>query len=325
MIGDHCSAIIGDALMKGFRFDKEKAWTYMRKNAFEIPADYKEYADGKGRRALRTYMEYGYIPLEDEVLEAFHKREQVSRTLEYAYDDWVLSQVALKLGHEPDYRELRERARNYTNVFNPEKGWVCGRFTDGTFTGDFDPGKPVSWITEGTPKQYTWSVQHDVNGLAELMGGREPFFLKLKSFIDNHEYWHGNEPSHHIPYLFNYAGRWDLTQKTVKEILQSDYGSNAGGISGNDDSGQMAAWYVFSAMGFYPVCPGSNEYQLSSPVFPKVTLKLDKKYYPGRKFILETSGNPADGIFSKVFLNGKQTGTVLTHEVIKKGGTLVFK
>jgi putative alpha-1,2-mannosidase len=159
----------------------------------------------------------------------------------------------------------------------------------------------------------------------DLMGGKEAFTLKLKDFIDKREYWHGNEPSHHIPYLFNFAGRWDLTQKTVKEILKTNYNSNAGGISGNDDSGQMSAWYVFSAMGFYPVCPGSNEYQLSSPIFRKVTLNLDKRYYPGRKFILETNGNPTDGIFSKVFLNGKETGTVLMHDAIRKGGKLVFK
>jgi predicted alpha-1,2-mannosidase len=325
MIGDHCSAILGDAMMKGFRFDYEKAYTYMRQNAFKIPTDYSEYVDGKGRRSLRTYLEFGYIPLEDEVLEAFHKREQVSRTLEYAYDDWVLAQVAKKLEKDADYRELTERARNYANVFDPTRGWVCGRYTDGNFIEEFDAGKPVSWITEGTPRQYTWYVPQDVQGLMEIMGGKEIFLQKLQNFIDNKEYWHGNEPSHHIPYLFNYAGRWDLTQKTVKELLTSEYSNNAGGLSGNDDSGQLSAWYVFSAMGFYPVCPGSNEYQMSSPLFNKVTLQLDKKYYSGRKFTLENQGNPTDAIYTKVLLNGKETGTVLMHDEIKKGGTLVFK
>jgi putative alpha-1,2-mannosidase len=159
----------------------------------------------------------------------------------------------------------------------------------------------------------------------EIMGGTDIFLKKLQSFIDNREYWHGNEPSHHIPYLFNYAGRWDLTQKTVKDLLNSEYSDNAGGLSGNDDSGQLSAWYVFSAMGFYPVCPGSNEYQLSSPLFRKVTLNLDRKFYSGRKFTLENQGNPSDAIYTKVFLNGKEKGTVLMHDDIKKGGKLVFK
>jgi predicted alpha-1,2-mannosidase len=325
MIGDHCSAILGDAIMKGFPVDLEPAWTAMRKNAFETPSDYAEYVDGKGRRALKSYREYGYIPLEDEVLEAFHKREQVSRTLEYAYDDWVLARVAQKLGHDKEFRELSDRALNYRNVFDPEKGWVCGKFADDTFTQDFDAGKPVSWITEGTPKHYTWYVPQDIPGLMEVMGGKDNYLQKLQQFIDNKEYWHGNEPSHHIPYLFNWADRWDLTQATVKHLLKSEYTTSAGGLSGNDDSGQLSAWYVFSAMGFYPVCPGSNEYQLSSPAFRKVTLRLDRKFYPGGKFVLETPENKTDTIFSSVSLNGKQTGTVLRHGDIRKGGKMEFK
>lgn len=324
MIGDHCTAILGDAIMKGFPVDPDRAWTAMRKNAFESPADVEEYVDGKGRRSLKSYRQYGYIPLEDEVLEAFHKREQVSRTLEYAYDDWVLAQVAQKLGYDKEFRELSDRAMNYSNVFDTEKGWVCGKFADETFTQDFDAGKPVSWITEGTPKHYTWYVPQDIPGLMELMGGKEKYLEKLQQFIDNKEYWHGNEPSHHIPYLFNYADRWDLTQQTVKHLLKSEYTTTAGGLSGNDDSGQLSAWYVFSAMGFYPVCPGSNEYQLSSPAFRKVTLKLDKKFYSGGSFVLETSGNNSDSIFSSVNLNGKKTGTILNHNDLKKGGKLVF-
>lgn len=324
MIGDHCTAILGDAIMKGFPVDPDRAWTAMRKNAFESPADVEEYVDGKGRRSLKSYRQYGYIPLEDEVLEAFHKREQVSRTLEYAYDDWVLAQVAQKLGYDKEFRELSDRAMNYSNVFDPEKGWVCGKFADETFTQDFDAGKPVSWITEGTPKHYTWYVPQDIPGLMELMGSKEKYLGKLRQFIDNKEYWHGNEPSHHIPWLFNYADRWDLTQQTVKHLLKSEYTTTAGGLSGNDDSGQLSAWYVFSAMGFYPVCPGSNEYQLSSPAFRKVTLKLDKKFYSGGSFVLETSGNNSDSIYSSVNLNGKKTGTILNHNDLKKGGKLVF-
>lgn len=324
MIGDHAGAILGDAIMKGFEIDNETAWKYLRQNAFEIPSDFDEYADGKGRRALRTYLEYGYIPLEDEVLEAFHTHEQVSRTLEYSFNDWVLSQVASKLGHQSDFEELSYRAQNYRNVFDPDKGWVCGRFADGTFTEEFEAGQHMFYITEGTPKHYTWYVPHDPAGLMELMGGKDNYLGQLQQFIDNKEYWHGNEPSHHIPYMFNFADRWDLTQKTVKKILDNEYQDNAGGLPGNDDAGQLSAWYVFSSMGFYPVAPGSNEYQLSSPVFSKVTLDLDKKHYKGKTFILETEPNSETGIYSKVKLNGKETGTVLKHEDLVKGGKLSF-
>ncbi len=324
MIGDHCSAIIGDAYMKGFDIDMETAWHFMRKNAFEIPENYDDYVDGKGRGALRTYMEYGYIPLEDEVLEAFNKREQVSRTLEYAYNDWVLSQVAKNLGHQADYIELKERSRNYVNVFDPARGWVNGRYADGSFTDEFHPDKHLPFITEGTPKHYTWFVPHDPEGLMELMGGKQTYFDKLKNLIDNQDYWHGNGPSQHIPYMFNFAGRWDLTQKTVKKIMQSDYGINPGGLSGNDDAGQMSAWYVFSAMGFYPLCPGSNQYQLSSPVFDKITLSLDKDYYPKGKFTVEGGKNNRYGIFTQAKINGKDTGYSIMHDDIKNGGKLTF-
>lgn len=323
MIGDHSAAIIADAAMKGFDFDFEKAYKYMRKNAFEIPADSMEYKDGKGRRALESYMKYGYIPLEDEVLQAFHKREQVSRTLEYAYNDWAIAQVAKKLGKTDDFNLLMKRALYYRNVFDPSKGWMCGRFADGTFTEDFDANKHLPFITEGSPKHYTFYVPHDVNGLMELMGGLERFKHELNQMIENYEYWHGNEPSHQIPFFFNYVGDWGKTQETVKFLLKTEYGTGPGGISGNDDAGQMSAWYVFGAAGFYPVCPGSNEYQLSSPVFSKVTFNLDKKYYPGGKFVLE-AGSEKNISYNRVLLNGTEIEPVITHVDLKKGGKLEF-
>ena len=324
MIGDHSTAIIADALAKGFEFDAEKAYNYMRKNAFETPGDLDEYIDGKGRRALDSYLQFGYIPIEDEVPHAFHRREQVSRTLEYAYNDWAVAQVAQKLGKTDDYNELMARSLNYTYVFDPEKGWVCGRYGDGTFTHEFDADGDMFYITEGTPKHYTWYVPHDVEGLMDLMGGEELFAQKLNALIDNKEYWHGNEPSHQIPYLFNYVGQWQKTQQTVKHILQTEYSTGPGGLSGNDDAGQMSAWYVFGAAGFYPVCPGSNEYQLSSPTFEKVTFNLEKKYYPGKNFVLEATPENQYGIFSTVKLNGKEINPVINHEDLKKGGKLEF-
>jgi len=324
MIGDHSSAILADAAMKGFNFDMEKAYKYMRKNAFETPDSIAEYQDGKGRRALNSYLQFGYIPLEEEVLDAFHKREQVSRTIEYAYDDWAVAQVAHILGKTEDYQILMDRSHNYANVFDPEKGWACGRFANGTFTDEFSPTDQEPYITEGTPKHYTFYAPHDMDGLIELMGGTEKFGSELNQLIDNQEYWHGNEPSHQIPYLFNFIGDWQKTQTTVKQILTNEYGLGAGGLSGNDDAGQMSAWYVYSAMGFYPVCPGSNQYQLSSPIFDMVTLNLDKAYYPGGKFTLKAQSGNNYKAFSEVKLNGKEIEPMITHEDLKKGGKLEF-
>ena len=324
MIGDHSTAIIADAAMKGFDLDLEKAYKYMRKNAFETPDSIEDYIDGKGRRALTSYMQLGFIPIEDEVLDAFHQREQVSRTIEYAYNDWAVAQVAKKIGETADYKELMGRSLNYQNVFDPEKGWACGRFADGSFTDEFNATEDMFYITEGTPKHYTFYVPHDVEGLMELMGGKEIFSQELYNLIDNKEYWQGNEPSHQIPYLFNYIGDWQKTQTTVKYLLSTEYGTGPGGISGNDDAGQMSAWYVFGAAGFYPVCPGSNEYQLSSPIFSKVTFNLDKKYYPGGTFVFETEPGENQKTYSKLKLNGKEIEPVITHEDLQKGGRLEF-
>ncbi len=322
MIGDHSTSIIADAYMKGFKFDIEKAYLYMRKNAFETPGQ-EEYIDGKGRRALSSYVNLGYIPLEDDVSHAFHKREQVSRTLEYAYNDWCVAQVAKGLGKTDDYNQLSVRAQNYSNVYDEECGWMNGRYADGTFYEDFKPGEEVFFITEGTPKHYSWYVPHDVKGLMGLMGEPE-FKQKLNNLFDEGQYLHGNGPSHQIPYLFNYTGQWDKTQKTIKYILKTEYDIGPGGISGNDDAGQMSAWYVFGAMGFYPLCPGSNEYEIGSPSFKKVTLHLDKKYYPAGKLVLETdSDNPAT-IYEKVRLNGKEISPRFSHLEIQKGGKLSF-
>ncbi len=323
MIGDHSTSILCDAAMKGFNFNLEKAYRYMRKNAYDSP-DEEAYIDGKGRRALKSYLEFGYIPLEDEVNEAFHKREQVSRTLEYAYNDWCVAQLAKKLGKEDDYKDLSSRASNYTNVYDEAQGWVNGRYANGKFYANFEGDKELFFITEGTPMHYTWYVPHDVEGLIELMGGKTAFNEKLNSLIDNNKYWHGNEPSHQIPFFFNYVDEWDKTQKTVKYVLHTEYDTNAGGLSGNDDAGQMSAWYVFGAIGFYPTCPGSNEYQLSSPIFNKVTLNLDKEYYPGREFVLKADGATSESVFNEVKLNGKEISTVIKHEDLQKGGKLEF-
>jgi len=321
MIGDHLISVIGDAYIKGIRnFDIEKAYHYMRKNAFESPESYEEYADGKGRRALDSYLKYGFIPLEDTINEAFHKNEQVSRTLEYAYDDFVLAEIARLLKKEDDYKDLVGRAKNYQNVFDTSTGFVRGRYADGTWIEDFDPYEKAFFITEGTPFQYTWYVPHDVDGLIDLMGGKEKYIDKLDLFFEQDEYWHGNEPSHHIAYIYAFADQGWKTQEKVREILIEEYENSPGGLSGNDDVGQMSAWAVFSMMGMYPVCPGKPEYILGSPVFDKMTLNLES----GNKFIISAIDNSRDNKYiTYATLNDKPLDRpYILHSEIMQGGQL---
>lgn len=200
MIGDHGTAALADAWVKGItNFDMEKAYEGMRKNAFDRPATLEEYRNGMGRRALDSYVKYGYIPLEDSVPDAFHTCEQVSRTLEYAYDDFALARVAAALGKTDDCRALMERARNYRNVIDSRTGYAQGRHADGTFLNDDNAFRFTRFITEGAPCHYTWYVPQDPYGLMKLMGGRERYAAKLDSMFTEGRYWHGNEPCHQWP------------------------------------------------------------------------------------------------------------------------------
>ena len=273
MIGDHVASVVADAWNKGIRnFDVSKAYEGMRKNAFERPASWDEYRDGMGRRALDSYLRYGYIPLEDSVFDAFHKREQVSRTMEYAYDDFALAQVAAALGKTDDYKALMGRARNYRHVIDPRTGYAQGRHADGTFLNDDNAFRFTRFITEGAPCHYTWYVPQDPYGLMEQMGGKDNYVAKLDSMFSEGRYWHGNEPCHQVAFMFNYAGQPWKTQRAVRHIMDTEYHNAPGGLAGNDDAGQMSAWYMFAAMGFYPVCPGTPYYMLASPSFSSVTL-----------------------------------------------------
>src|SRR5882757_4807598 len=205
MVGDHGTAFIASAYAKGIRgYDVNEAYRLMRKNAFET-AGVEDYKNGMGRRALPSYLKYGYIPLEDSVPEAFHKKEQVSRTLEYAYDDYALSVMAAGLKKEDDRKILQQRALNYKNVFNTESGMVRGRYADGSWWQAFQPDRRERYITEGTPRQYTFYVPQDVPGLARLMGGSTALEKALDSLFAKNEYWHGNEPGHQIPFMYNYT------------------------------------------------------------------------------------------------------------------------
>lgn len=317
MIGDHATAFIASAYAKGIRYyDVEKAYSLMRKNAFEVanPTDYK---NGKGRRALSSYLQYGFIPLEDSVPEAFHKKEQVSRTLEYAYDDYALSVVAKGLGKADDYRELQQRSMNYKNVFDSSVGLVRGRYANGSWIQPFNADKRETYITEGTPRQYTFYVPQDVAGLSKLMGGSNKLEAALDSLYRKDEYWHGNEPGHQIPFMYNYTAAPWKTQRQVRQILAEEYSDGPGGLSGNDDAGQMSAWYVFAAMGFYPLDPVSGEYLLCSPLFD--TVEINPLLNHHFRIVCHKSSKTAMYI-QKVTVNGQPYNkNFITHQMIMDG------
>jgi predicted alpha-1,2-mannosidase len=323
MIGDHAVATLADAAMKGIIDLTDDDYELMRRNAMETPADPADYVNGKGRRALTSYLKYGYIPLEDEVKDAYHHREQVSRTLEYAYDDFALSQVAGLVGERKDKRLFRKRSMNFKNVFDPTVKSVRGRHADGSWSKDFDREKSASFISEGTPWQYTWFVPQDIGGLIKMMGGEKEFNQQLDAFFARGQYWHGNEPGHQIPFLYNYSGQPWKTQEHVAQIRHDEYSDGPGGLSGNDDAGQISAWYVFSCMGFYPVCPSVPEYVLFTPAFDKITLNLEN----GNRFTVLAPGASSGKLYiQSVTLNGrKYRKNYIRHSDIVKGGVLEMK
>ncbi len=321
MIGDHVASVVADAYVKGVRdFDVAKAYRGLRQNAFESPADPAEYRDGKGRRALESYLRYGYVPLEDTVPYAYHKREQVSRTLEYAYDDYALSVLADALGHKDDAKALRARSQNYRNVIDPATGYARGRYADGSWQENFNPFTFNKAITEGAPCHYTWYVPHDRRGLIDAMGGRKEFAAKLDSMFTAGRYWHGNEPCHQVAWMLNDAGEPEKTRRYVRAIMDNEYHAVPGGLSGNDDAGQMSAWYVFAALGFYPVCPGTTEYSLGLPLFDRVDIALDN----GKTFTVKVNRrSPDDFKVKSMKLNGKtHKKLTIDHSDITSGSTL---
>ena len=331
MVGDHAISMIVDAWLKGIRnFDVRKAYRAMRHNAFDSPGEESEaYLDGRGRRALVSYLKYGYIPEEDKVPYAYHTEEQASRTLEYAYDDWCLSRMALLRFHLRDWFRLKKRAGNWRNVFDPTTKYPQGRFADGSFRQDNNYLEKATFITEGTPLHYSWYVPHDVGGLVRLVG-KEEFVARLDSMFSERRYWHGNEPCHQVAWLYDYVGQPEKTQAVVHGILRSEYRNGPGGLSGNDDAGAMSAWYVFGCLGFYPVCPGSGEYALGAPAFDEVTILLEN----GKTFRILAENLSEENLYVRsVRLNGRviwdaatrRGRPFLTHKAIRRGGTLVFE
>ena len=360
MIGDHSGVALADAYVKGIRnFDAKTAYEGMRKNAFESPKTFEEYKNGMGRRALNSYLKYGYIPMEDSVKEAFHTNEQTSRTLEYAFDDFAVAQLAKALAEscsaeakdgpctrqslKADYAELMRRSENWRNVINPKTGWADGRHQNGKWEGNTDLVHRKSYITEGATCHYTWYVPQNIQGLFDVINKSvdksakrlnrnaqgisqsdtmSAVVSRLDKMFDEGLYWHGNEPCHQVAYLYDAAGAPWKTQQRIHHILNTEYNDTPGGLSGNDDAGQMSAWYVFSAIGFYPVCPSTPYYYIGTPSFDKVTFNLEN----GKKFEIQAHGVGDKAFYiQKTLLNGKpMSGYQLSHDDILKGGNLEF-
>jgi len=330
MVGDHATAFIASAYVNGIRgYNVGKAYSVMRKNAFEIPTP-QDYADGKGRRSLANYLQYGYYPIEDEIVDAFHKKEQVSRTLEYAFDDACLATFAKRLGKTSDAAILAKRGRNYINVFDTTIGFANGRFTNGAWYKPLDPDKKlpvnaegISLFTEGTSRQYSFYVPQDIDGLTKLLGGKQGLENKLDSLFVNGHYWHGNEPGHQVPFMYNYTNAPHKAQYWVHKILAEEYGEGVGGLSGNDDAGQMSAWYQLASMGFYPVNPANGLYQLTSPLFDKVLVHLPNK----KTITISCYRQSSSSIYiQQILLNGKKlNGLIISHKDLAAGANLLFK
>ena len=338
MIGYHAVSVIVDAYVKGIRnYDVKKAYRAMKDSAFYRPDDFLRPFDGVAEhvnpKAKKYNDELGFIPCDLE-------NESVSKALEYAYNDWCLLQMADKYGDRADQDLFAERAQRYRKYYDKQTGFMRGKNRDGSWKTPFNPKfsrHRRDEYCEGNAWQWTWFVPHDVDGLVELMGGRKPFLAKLDelfstdSTIEGEEsssdisgligqYAHGNEPSHHITHIYNYVGQPWKTQKLVDEILTTLYFDQPNGLSGNEDCGQMSAWYILNAMGFYSFCPGDPVYSLGRPLFDRVEIHLDN----GRTFTVKVTDNsPKNMYLQSARLNGRALKTpFFTHEQLLGGGTL---
>lgn len=338
MIGSNSASIIADAYLKGGRdFDIEVLYEAIIKNT----TGHHPQVTSTGRYGADYYNSLGYIPYDVGI------HENTARTLEYAYADFCIWKLAKALNKPQEEIELfAKRAQNYRNVYDPESGWMRGRNQDGSFQSPFNPLKWGDAFTEGNSLHYTWSVFHDIQGLIDLMGGKEQFVSKLDTIFSMpphfdcsyygfpiHEiremqimnmgnYAHGNQPIQHMIYLYNYAGQPWKAQQKVRMVMDKLYSPHPDGYCGDEDNGQTSAWYVFSAMGFYPVCPGSDEYVLGSPLFNKVTLSLQN----GNILEISAPANSAENQFvKKLKFNNKNVDVnYLKHSELMKGGRLNF-
>jgi len=327
MIAYNSAPVIADAYAKGFRgFDPQLAYEAMRNTAMA------------SRNHQDEYQSLGYVPAA-----TGQRNEATSRTLEFAYDDWCIAQMAQALGKTQDAKLFAERSQNYRKVFDQDTKFFRGKTVAGPFHEPFDP-KAASFedYTEANAWQYTFAVMHDVPGMIELFGGEKAFIAKLDqlfnedSDVGNYvidisgligQYAHGNEPCHHVGYLYALAGAQYKTAQRVRQIMITQYDNSPDGICGNDDCGQISAWYVFSALGLYPVNPASGIYVIGSPMVQKATIPLDPKYYKGGAFtIMAHDASKQNCHIQSATLNGKKLDHPwITHDEITSGGTLVFE
>jgi len=323
MVGKQGIIVVADAVLKGFKFDHDLAYEAMKKSAM------------LDERGLNFVKKLGYIPADSTV-------ESVAMGLEYSIADWSVAEVAKKMKKTSDYEYFHKRGLNYRNYFDSSTKFMRAKVGPDQWRTPFDPIKSIHRLddyTEGNAWQYTWLVPQDPSGLINLMGGREPFIQKLDSLflVEGHlgdeaspdisgligQYAHGNEPSHHITYLYTYAKQPWKTAKHVRYILNELYTDAPDGLSGNEDVGQMSSWYIFSALGFYPANPISGEYVFGSPLFDEATINLEN----GKKFNIKVQNNSAENIYiQSITLNGRaHKSSFLKHEVLTAGGNLVIK
>ena len=326
MIGNHSIPVITDAILKGIPgIDMEKAYE----------AVYNSSVTSHPNSPFEVWEKYGFMPENIQT-------QSVSITLEQAFDDWCVAQLAAKLNKDADYQRFHKRSEYYRNLFHPKTKFFQSKNDKGEWIEPFDPyqygGNGGHPFTEGNAWQYFWYVPHNIQALMELTGGTKAFEQKLDTFFTstykseqmNHnasgfvgQYAHGNEPSHHIAYLYNFAGQPWKTQKYVSHILNTLYNNTSSGYAGNDDCGQMSAWYMFSAMGFYPVDPVSGDYVFGAPQLPKIVLHLAD----GKTFtVIAENLSKEHKYVDSITLNGEPyTKNTISHEDILKGGTLVYK
>jgi predicted alpha-1,2-mannosidase len=338
MIGSNSASLIADSYLKGIRgYEIETLYEAILKNS----NGYNDDVTSVGRYGAKEYNELGYVPYDSGI------RENTARTLEYAYADFCIWKLAEELGRPQEEVDLfKKRARNYRNVFDPESNLMRGKNRDGSFQSPFNPLKWGDAFTEGNSLHYTWSVFQDVQGLIDLMNGNDKFVAMLDTvfemppvFDDSyygfpiHEiremqiagmgnYAHGNQPIQHMIYLYNFAGQPWKAQQRIREVLTKLYTPYPDGYCGDEDNGQTSAWYVFSSMGFYPVCPGTDEYVFGAPLFDKITLQLEN----GNKFIITSKNNSNENVFvDEINLNGNSYDkNFIKHDAIQKGGEITF-
>ena len=328
MVANHGVSVVAEAYAKGFRgFDAERAFNAIKQT---------QTVSHPLKSNWENYMKYGYFPTD------LTEAESVSSTLESVYDDYAAADMAKRMGKTEDAAYFARRADFYKNLFDSSTQFMRPKKSDGTWKSPFNPsqiGHAESVggdYTEGNAWQYTWHVQHDVPGLIALFGGEEPFLNKLDSLFTLKlettqadvtgligQYAHGNEPSHHVTYLYALAGRPERTQELIREIFDTQYSPKPNGLCGNDDCGQMSAWYMFSAMGFYPVNPVSGEYVFGAPQLPEFVLHLAD----GKTFTIKAEGlSEANKYVKSITLNGEPyTKNFISHADIVKGGTLVYQ